>query len=321
MGIGRSSINKVLGKDFIPKFDVMLAEKYTDYIEFVDGKEFIITLKLDGNRCVAFYDTEGGIELKTRQGLDYEGLDHIKEDIRLHMRPGFVYDGELIATSNDDLSTGELYRFTTGLLHRDVDDKTAIKFFIFDSLTIKEFESGKSKDGAYTRKTRVAELLKDGADHLVNVPILYKGTDTSIIQRMLDEITDAGGEGIMINISDASYECKRTKKLLKYKKFNTADVLVEGVYEGVKSIKGTLGGIIVRFIYKGKEYTCGIGSGFSQEERKLYWDDPKLLIGKVVEVEYYEVSQDDKTKEHSLRFGTWKHIIREDKSELSDLNI
>ena len=48
---------------------------------------------------------------------------------------GFVYDGELIATVpvDTELTTGELYRFTTGLLHRGNQDKTAIKFFIFES--------------------------------------------------------------------------------------------------------------------------------------------------------------------------------------------
>lgn len=322
LGIGRTSINKIMGKNFVPKFEVMLAEKYTDYAHLVDGKEYIITLKLDGNRCVAFYDADGGIELKTRQGLDYEGLDHIVDDIRKYMAPGFVYDGELIAVTDDKLSTGELYRFTTGLLHRDTNDKTAIKFFIFDSLTTEEFKAGKSKDGALVRKNRVAELLsKDGIDHLVNVPILYRGTDISVIQRLLDEVTSNGGEGIMVNIADAPYECKRVRTLLKCKKFNTADVLVESVEEGSKSFTGIMGQIRVKFIYRGEEHTTYVGSGFSLEERKLYWAHPELLIGKVVEVGYFEVSQNDKTKEYSLRFPTWKSIIREDKTELSDLNL
>jgi DNA ligase-1 len=311
-----------MGKDFIPKFEVMLAEKYTDYSHMVEGNEFIITLKLDGNRCVAFYDTDGGIELKTRQGLDYEGLDHIVEDIRTHLTPGFVYDGELIAVTDDKLSTGELYRLTTGLLHRDGDDKTAIKFFIFDSLTVEEFKLGKSKDGALVRKNRVANLLnKEGIEHLVNVPIMYRGKDTSEIQRLLDEVTNAGGEGIMVNISDAPYQCKRVRTLLKCKKFSTADVLVESVEEGSKSFTGTMGQIRVKFIYQDVECTSYVGSGFSLEERKLYWEHPEMLIGKVVEVGYFEISQNDKTKEYSLRFPTWKGIIREDKSELSDLNV
>lgn len=322
LGIGRTSINKIIGKEFIPKFEVMLAEKYSDYAQLVEGQMYIITLKLDGNRCVAFYDTDGGIELKTRQGLDYEGLDHIVDDIRKHLTPGFVYDGELIAVTDDKISTGELYRLTTGLLHRDSDDKTAIKFFIFDSLRTEEFKMGKSKDGALVRKNRVATLLnKEGIEHLVNVPILYHGNDTSMIQRLLDEITDAGGEGIMINIASAPYECKRVRTLLKCKKFNTADVLVESVEEGSKSFTGTMGQIRVKFIYQGEECTSYVGSGFSLEERKLYWEHPEMLIGKVVEVGYFEVSQNDKTKEYSLRFPTWKSIIRDDKSELSDLNL
>jgi len=299
----------------------MLAKKYTDYVDFVEGKEFIITLKLDGNRCIAFYDTDGGIELKTRQGKDYEGLDHISDEIREYLTPGFVYDGELKLIDNADISTGELYRLTTGILHRDKEDKTPIKFFIFDSLTIEEFEKGKSKEGAFTRKTRVSHLLSnDKIKHLIDVPILYKGKDTTVIQKMLDEVTTAGGEGVMINIADAPYECKRSKTLLKCKKFQTADVLVTGVYEGGKSFTGIMGGINTKFMYKDKECTVQVGSGFSLKERKLYWEKPELLIGKVVEISYFEISQDDKTKEYSLRFPSWKNIIREDKSELFELN-
>ena len=50
---------------------------------------------------------------------------------------------------------------------------------------------------------------------------------------LLEEVESQGGEGLMINLN-GKYECKRTKQLLKVKTFNSADVLVVGVYEGEK---------------------------------------------------------------------------------------
>ena len=66
-----------------------------------------------------------------------------------------------------------------------------------------------------------------------------------------------------------------------------------------------------------KLYTCECGSGFTQEERELYWQHPELLINKIVTIKYFEISQDSKTKEYGLRFPIWTSRIREDKDEIS----
>ena len=42
-----------------------------------------------------------------------------------------------------------------------------------------------------------------------------------------------------------------------------------------------------------------------------------LVLNKIVTIGYFEVSQNSKTKEYSLRFPTWKGIIRNDKTEIS----
>lgn len=55
VGITQKTINKVYGKGFIPSFSVMLAESYAKKEPKVKGK-FYVTLKLDGNRCVAIKD-------------------------------------------------------------------------------------------------------------------------------------------------------------------------------------------------------------------------------------------------------------------------
>jgi len=121
----------------------------------------------------------------------------------------------------------------------------------------------------------------------------------------------------MINPSNSPYECKRTKNLLKVKKFHTADVLVLSIEEGEGANKGKLGAVHVRFTGPdGKPYTCKVGSGFKQEERELYFSYPDLIIGKIIEIGYFELSKNQKDDDYSLRFPTFKHL-REDKSEIS----
>ena len=81
-----------------------------------------------------------------------------------------------------------------------------------------------------------------------------------------------------------------------------------------KEFEGTLGGVTIQFLYNGEVRTCNCGSGFNKDERDLFFNNPELIIGKIIEINYFEVSKDSKTGIESLRFGTYQHRIREDKT-------
>ena len=138
-----------------------------------------------------------------------------------------------------------------------------------------------------------------------------------MIIKLLDEAIANDEEGVMVNLSDAPYECKRTSNILKVKKFQDADLKVLDIIEGTGKNVGKLGAITVQFEVGGKLYTCDCGSGFSDDERSLYYNNKELLLDKIVTIGYFEISQNSKTKEYSLRFPTWKGIIRHDKTEIS----
>jgi len=58
-----------------------------------------------------------------------------------------------------------------------------------------------------------------------------------------------------------------------------------------------------------KENEVGVGSGFSLDERKKYFKNPELLMGKTVTIQYFEESK-NKDGEYSLRFPVVKHIYK-----------
>jgi DNA ligase-1 len=106
----------------------------------------------------------------------------------------------------------------------------------------------------------------------------------------------------MINICDAPYEFGRTWSLMKVKKMSTVDLEVVGYEEGSGRLSGTLGAILVR--YKDGN-TVKVGSGFSDELRALIWTEPSDIIGKIVEVQFFEETTNaDGGK--SLRFPVFK---------------
>ena len=315
LGCNVSTINKVW-KDLIPEFNVQLANSYFKEKEgFLKGRTFILSTKLDGNRLVII-KRNGIIEFYTRQGKLMEGLVEIEANAKL-LLDNMVYDGELIAENIDNLPSDELFRVTMTKARKD-GIKTGLIFNCFDMLPLEEFEKGKSKEGCLTRKTKLKELL-DSLDlkYIVNVENLYVGDDESKIMKWLNWAKSNNLEGIMLQIADAVYECKRTKTTLKIKKFQDADLKVLDIIEGTGKNVGKLGAITVQFEVEGKLYTCDCGSGFSDDERSLYYNNKALILGKIVTIGYFEISQNSKTKEYGLRFPTWKGIIRHDKTEIS----
>ena len=63
----------------------------------------------------------------------------------------------------------------------------------------------------------------------------------------------------------------------------------------------------VYIVHKGN--SVAVGSGFSQQERIKYQDDPALIVGKTITVQYFEETK-NQNGGLSLRFPTVKHIYQ-----------
>ena len=142
LGCNAKTFNKVYGDNFIRTFNVMLANKFWEHEDKVNKSPFIVTQKLDGNRCVIFNDINH-FQAFTRQGQVYEGLIEIEKEFK-SLPKGFVYDGELIATNTEHLDSKDLYRKTTSIVRKD-GVKTGVVFHIFDVLPIEDFQKGISE--------------------------------------------------------------------------------------------------------------------------------------------------------------------------------
>ena len=328
LGVNVTTLNKVFGKGFIPKFDVQLAESYSKQKPgSLREKEVCITEKLDGFRIVYNPLQE---KFFTRKGQEYEGLEHlipelndlcvaISEDSLLHGED-VVIDGELVHEPVEGLNSQEVYALTSSAArkkgrHRD---KLKLQFHVFDFVPVNEFMSGLTTLRYKARRNIMDKVFNSiGADlkHVRPVTVFYMGKfDEEILMSSLRMVESWGGEGLMINLMEGTYECKRTKKLLKVKTFKDADVLVTNVVEGTGKNLGKLGSIVVKYLYNGQEMYCDCGSGFNDIERDYFWEHPEELIGQVVELQYFEITQNAKTGEYGLRFPVWKGRIRKDKS-------
>ena len=174
-----------------------------------------------------------------------------------------------------------------------------------------EFESGISNNTYKIRKKKLISLKAFETNNLKIVDMFYEGTDQSEIWKWLEYAENNDFEGIMLSL-DASYECKRTKNLIKVKRFYDYDLQILDCLEGTGRNKGKLGAFVVGF----KGNRVNVGAGFTDEERNKYWSDKDNLIGRIITVKYKEISKDKKTGLESLQFPIYCGL-REEGKEIS----
>lgn len=332
IGLSRTTLNKVYGKNFIPKYSVQLASKFEDCEKNLN-EEFTVTLKIDGNRITVFNHEDGPI-IKTRAGKIVEGLTEIEEQVQ-NLPKGYAYDGEILASvGNKDSSNYKNSKFLDTLketvtsikdsdtemnsqaifsltqkLFKKKGEKIGLDFIVFDTLPIEEFEDGKSKLPYKERIKFLSEIVqKADQPNISLVEILYTGEDKRVIPTLLKEVEDRGLEGLMVNTSSGLYETKRTKGLMKVKSFYTVDLLCVDIQEEVRG--GKCGSI--KCSYKGNTVDVPI---LEHALQNLFWNNPETVVGKIVEVKYFEESKNQQGT-LSLRFPSFISI-RSDKTEPS----
>lgn len=315
LGVEAATVNKIFGKVVIPVWEVQQGYPI-DKVKLKPGTWFSLSQKMNGNRGTLYRG-----DLISRQAQKFEGLDHIKNDLLslydgdATRRDSLVFDGELIYKNPEGMSDGEAFRFGTGLLNSDNKDKTEIKFVIFDVIPVVEFDRGKCAVPYRTRREWLnclrAEITRKNLKNIEIVPMVYEGTDQSVIPKWLDYAVEHDWEGLMLN-TDVPYRRTRHNGCLKIKRFYTVDLRITAIEEGQNRLAGTMGALVVD--YKGN--ALRIGSGFDDATRAAVWANPDNYIGKIVECKYKEVTMDKKTGLESLQFPTFVRF-RDDKNEVS----
>lgn len=296
IGVDSKTINKCMG-NVISTFEVQLANKYFDKPDYVNGKEFAITEKLDGCRIIAIKHNSK-INFYTRAGQEYTGLVDLEAEMQEFLPDNIALDGEITVYNYGSMKSKEAYKATTKIVRTD-GEKHGVVMRVFDAMTADEWINQQC-DKTYKQRRHMLGMMfhtHHTFDFFKVLPVLYLGSDVSKITELLQEAINQDQEGVMINIADAKYEWKRTNNLLKVKKMKDMDLRVIGVEEGEGRLKDTLGALKVH--YKGNE--VWVGSGFTDDQRHWIWEHRADMVGRIVSVQYFETTTNADGKE-SLRF-------------------
>jgi len=301
-----SMINKAI-PELIPTFDVALAKAYDEKtqkkVKWSDG--WFVSRKLDGCRCICIIDGNGEPKFFSRAGNEFLTLDNLKPPIRQLGLINTVLDGEICmidANGNED--------FTSIMKEIKRKDHTIEQphYYIFDHLTIKEFESKVSTTKFGQRIANIESIVPDG---LMGVSVLdqFICADDMFVS-LLEHSKKEGWEGLMLR-KDTTYKGKRSDEVLKVKQMHDAEYVVVDlendvhrvIVDGAEVSELMLKNIIIE--HKGNRVQ--VGSGFNHEQRRHYFNNPEQIIGKQVTIQYFETTK-NKRGEESLRFPVMKCI-------------
>lgn len=310
---GDKIINKAIS-DHIPEFSVALADKYEPKI--VDWKDgWYVSRKIDGARCIAIVDANGDTTFYSRTGKEFETLDIVRGGIKALGITNVVLDGELCLVDEDG---NEDFQGIMKQLKKKDHTIPNPSFKIFDMISHDEFYSKKGeKNRPYSiRLANLTEIMTKNECPCLTLLEQELIHNDEHFQEWVKEASDHGWEGVMIR-ADEPYKGKRSKDLLKVKKF------FDDEYEVVDTEMGPF-----RYVLNGKEheetmlscvtikhknYDVRVGSGFTIEQRRDFYKHPKKILGKIITVQYFSESK-NQDGGISLRFPTFKILHGKERS-------
>jgi DNA ligase-1 len=297
-------INRVI-PGLIPTFDVALAfdASKVKNVDLLCG-DWMVSRKLDGIRCLCIIRENGDVKFFSRNGKEFETLDVLKQEIvRLDLK-NCVLDGE-ICVSN---STGEDdFQGILKQIQRKDHTIPNPKYWVFDILTLDEFESGTGRHTLTERLGR-AESLKISHSKIVSILPQIRIVNEETLVALKTASKDANWEGLIAR-RDVFYEGTRTKNMLKLKEFYDSEYIAVDVIMGPQRIiengqersEDMLSAVIINHMGN----AVNVGSGFTLQERRDYYLNPEKIIGKAITVQYFEETV-DQNGNHSLRFPVFK---------------
>lgn len=299
--------------NMITELSPMLAKKYPE--SHHEGM-YYIQEKLDGNRCIAYYDydeekwkfqSRSGKELKVNFDMSWVD-EYCESDFPRLETP--IFDGEIMTLGK--AGTRDFNR-TSGAINGKYTDKSDLHYFIYDII---------APSLRYEQRKKILDECDNILEKLDNrncsiLPVLDKITIylnpeyNWKLDEYLDFIVDKGGEGLILRDPDGYYEIgKRSTNLLKYKKLQTMDLRIIDFNWG----NGKYDGAIGSFVCETDDHKIQVSvSGMPDS---MHFSDPANWMGKIIEVAYFSISESKAHGHKSLRFPRLKRI-RDDKDTTS----
>ena len=218
LGVDVLSINKYM--NLIPTFNVMLANKYFDKPEVVEGKTFALTTKIDGGRIIAIKEN-GKVTFYTRQGQVYEGLVDLEKEMLEKLPDNICLDGEITLLDKGNLTSKDQYKQTMKITRKD-GEKHGVKMLVFDCMSAEEFRKQHCETPYLNRRWNLINIFMSGKDDEYFEWINLRDRELHRIPGFLTHLSEAGRHEFTFN------ESAEFLNTLKFKYFTILPYLYVG---------------------------------------------------------------------------------------------
>jgi len=254
---------------------------------------YIVQPKYDGERCRAVPIGEGKHLLLSSQENPFFSVPHIAKALE-HLGTDLELDGELYCHGLPFEDIHSIVGRTVNLHpHHQM-----IKYHIFDYV---------SDESQSVRIGNLNGMRINGQECLEIAPYYICQTFDEVI-KSYEEILSRGYEGIIVRHFLAPYVRKRSTLMMKFKPKKEDIYEITGVVEET-TIEGKPKDSLGAFICCGEDRTpFKVGTGFTREQRRDYWERSEVLIGKRIKVLYQTLTTGKKVP----RFPVLKEVIEDE---------
>lgn len=258
-------------------------------------KRFYVQTKADGSFAYVVKRMDGTVDVITRQGSKYP--QWFAEKLAYGLAPGKVLVGELLVgeafEGPEDVMLDR--KTANGILNSCLKDGHGLAEYqrvhmeAWDLLTQQEFEDGRSNRSYEERLDSLRYEVDKLGENRIKVIFTAEVSSLEEAFAIYQEHLQRGLEGCIIKAPDSLWKDGTAKDIVKLKIKFQVEMRVISIFEGQGKAAGMVGGVMIASEDKG--IICDCGSGFTDAQRKYYWDNPDELIHKVVSVEANDITQ------------------------------
>lgn len=236
---------------------------------------YIVQPKFDGFRCRVVPVGNGQYVLLSSEENVVFSVPHLNQ-MFTKLNLGVELDGELYCH-------GMTFEQISSIVSRTVNlhpDAEQIQFHCFDVVL---------PDVHQMRRCIMIESLRGLSKWLVVSPFWLCENFDEVI-RVFEKVVEQGYEGIIVRHNMCPYERKRSTYIMKFKPKKSDDYIIVNSVEEVDkegNEKGSLGALVCS---SGDGTLFNVGTGFSAEQRQIFWEIRDSLPGKICRVKYQHIT-------------------------------
>lgn len=309
--MGITQINKVFS-NLMPTFDVALGEDITKCPNNIQIGTWYLSRKLDGVRIITIINPQNKtVKCYSRDGNQFSSTQKIEEELKDFLNKSNVFTEPMVLDGEGCIIENGQENFIKAVSQfkmKNVAVQTP-NYLLFDFLTLKEFKSGLSLRKLSERHNDLKTFVDILGSNIIKMIEQTKYTDETL-KLFQEKVENEGWEGLIIR-KNIEYKGKRSKDILKIKKFKTAEYIVDSIQSGPIPVLNKTTGLMetieamtsVNIKYKGN--VVSVGSGFTIDERIKFYKNPEEIIGKTIGIKYFDESI-NKDGSYSLRFPIYQ---------------